>query len=401
MKCSVPNLFLRSNKTVREVIDDFNKGYLIIDPSYQRRKVWLLPDKVRLIETILLDLVIPEVFFWPAETEPETGNTITHIVDGQQRIISIIEFINNEFILKETHLLDDNSKACYAGKNFYELENEDKIRLWNYSISTVVIDRTFNREAIKQLFFRLNLTNYSLNEQEKLNSIESDFGEKATALSVMDFWKECKVFSALDARRMLDIRYCCSIYILANEGIVDQTGDKKINDYYKDYATEFDRDEVLYTKIETAMEIIATLRDKSTQNFISKKAQMYTLFSMAFKMLDKEILLLPQIIKRFKGFVNTYSYFRNEYDIIFSNDNLRKTNEEIKKFKLASSEGINKLSNRVIRLETLYKICVDAPPDIVEQMNELESLYKNQAEINRAIANSFDGEDLADINNSE
>lgn len=397
----MPQLFLRNIETIRKVIDDFNEEQLIIDPSYQRRKVWLLPDKVRLIETILLDLVIPEVFFWPAETDPETGKTITHIVDGQQRITSIIEFINNEFSLTEKHLLDDGIKMRCGNKIFSELDNEDKIRLWNYSISTVVIDRTFNKNAIKQLFFRLNLTNYSLNAQEKLNSKDSIFGDKAEALSALDFWKNCKVFSATDARRMQDVRYCCSIYILAKEGIVDQTGDTKINDYYKDYADEFDSDKILYTKIENAMDIITMLRDKSTQSFISKKAQMYTLFSMAFKMIDNDVSLLPEIIERFKVFVNAYNHFRNEYDITFTTEQLRKTNEDIKKYKLASSEGINKLANRVIRLETLWKICIDAPKGITEQMNELDVLYKKQAEINKEEFNTFDSEDLADINDIE
>lgn len=336
-----------------------------------------------------------------AETDPETGNTITHIVDGQQRITSIIEFINNEFPLSEKHLLDESIKTRCGNKMFAELNDADKIRIWDYKVSTVVIDRTFDKNTIKQLFFRLNLTNYSLNAQEKLNSKDSVFGDKSEALSTLDFWKECKVFSATDACRMQDVRYCCSIYILAKEGIVDQTGDTKINDYYMDYAEEFDNDKVLYAKIENAMDIITTLRDKSTQSFISKKAQMYTLFSMSFKMIDNKIILLPEIIERFKVFVNAYNHFRNEYDISFSNEQLRKTNEEIKKYKLASSEGINKLANRVIRLETLYKICINAPENIIEQMNELDVLYKKQAEINKAASNTFNNEDLADINDTE
>lgn len=341
---------------------------------------------------------MPEVFFWNAETDPETGDSITHIVDGQQRITSIVEFINNEFSLSEKHLLDESTKKRCGGKFFSELSDEDKVRLWDYKVSIVEIDRVFDKNSIKQLFFRLNLTNYSLNTQEKLNSQESVFGDVSEALSKADFWKECRVFSAADARRMQDVRYGCSIYILANEGIVDQTGDKKINDYYKDYAKDFDNDKVLYTKIENAMDIITMLRDKSTQGFISKKAQMYTLFCMAFKLIDKNISLSAEIIERFKVFVKVYNCFRNEYDIQFSDSDLRKTNEEIKKYKLASSEGINKGANRVIRLETLYKICIDSSDDIKKQMNELETLYKEQANANKAVSDAFDSEDLADIN---
>ena len=397
----MPQLFLRNIETVRKVIGQFDNEQLIIDTSYQRRKVWLEPDKVRLIETILLDLVMPEVFFWPAETDPETGDSITHIVDGQQRITSIISFINNEFPLTEKHLLDENIKKRCANKTFSELDDEDKIRIWDYKVSIVVIDRTFDKNSIKQLFFRLNLTNYSLNSQEKLNSKDSVFGDAAEALSKLDFWKDCKVFSAADARRMQDVRYCCSIYILANEGIVDQTGDKKINDYYVDYADSFDEDKKLYKNIEKAMDIIIEFRDKTTQSFISKKAQMYTLYCLAFKMIDNNISVSKELLERFKVFVKAYNCFRNEYDIQFTDEGLRKTNEDIKKYKLASSEGINKIANRVIRLETLCKICLNDNDKIVEQMRELEILYKRQAELNKAASDAFDNEDLADINSIE
>ncbi|MCL2571596.1 MAG: DUF262 domain-containing protein [Defluviitaleaceae bacterium] len=389
-------LFYRNLQPVEQIIDQFKKELLIIDPSYQRRKVWLPPDKVRLVETILLNLVMPEVFFWPAETDPETGKTITHIVDGQQRIASIVEFVSNEFSLDSKHLLNDDIKVTCGNKLFSELSPEDKKRIWKYQISIVMIDSELSKNSIKEMFFRLNLTNYSLNAQEKLNSIDSAFGDAAEALSKLDFWKNSRVFSASDTRRMQDIRYCCSIYILAKEGVIDQTGDKRINDYYTDYANEFDSSKELYKKIVGAMDIITGLCDKSTQSFIYKKTQMYTLFSMALKIIDEDIPLPPKFDERFKSFVKAYNFFRNEYDITFDDDQLRKANEDIKKYKLASSEGLNKFSNRTIRLETLFKFCIDNSDDIINTMKKLESRYKEQAEINK-IADAFDYEDLLDI----
>ena len=56
-------LFDRNKRTVQEIFDGFDQEKLIVDPSYQRRQVWLVQDKVRLIETILMGLIIPEVFF--------------------------------------------------------------------------------------------------------------------------------------------------------------------------------------------------------------------------------------------------------------------------------------------------------------------------------------------------
>ena len=228
-------LFDRNKRTVKEIYDGFEEERLIVDPSYQRRQVWLVQDKVRLIETILMGLIIPEVFFWPASIDPETGDAITHIVDGQQRIDAIIEFVEGKYRLVSKYLLDDKIRGEFGNKSFSELPPEAKKAIWTYKLSVVDIDKSWSIEQIKNMFYRLNLTNYSLNEQEKRNSKVSIFGDKAEALSSHDFWKKMRVFSANDARRMLDTVFCCSVYILASEGVVDQTNSSKVNQYYDDY----------------------------------------------------------------------------------------------------------------------------------------------------------------------
>ena len=391
-------MFNRNTKTIKDIFDNFCEKKLIIDPSYQRRKVWMQQDKVRLIETILLELIIPEVFFWPASIEADTGRMVTHIVDGQQRITSIVEFISGEFSLTEKYLLNDSIKTRCGNKTFNDLSQIDKSTLWKYPVSVVDIDSTFNKQDITQMFYRLNLTNYNLNMQEKRNSKESCFGDVATALSELDFWKFCRVFSSADAKRMKDVEYCCSIYILAIEGIIDQTNDKKINDYYDDYADSFDEVREFTNKIVSAMDIIQSLCDKTTISFVSKKAQMYTLFSFIFKLIDDKIEFTEEISNRFKFFVATYNAFRNEYDINFEDSKsqeLRELNESIKKYKLASSEGINKIRNRVIRLESLFDICVKKPNNVKNQLSTLAKLYEKEKQKNISY-DKFDSEDIID-----
>lgn len=347
---------MRNTKTVQEIHRDFQAGQLIVDSSYQRRKVWNNQDKVRLIETILLELVIPEVFFWTTDRDPDTGDAYTHIVDGQQRINAIIDFIIGEIELNEKYLMDDEIKELCGGKKFQELETSYKNKIWEYPMSIVEIDPKCTKLEIKELFYRLNLTNYTLNQQEKRNSKDSVFGDKAEALSTNFFWKSAKLFSSTDAKRMRDVEYCCSIYILANEGIVDQTNNKKINEYYDDYKDSFDSDGKLENKILNAMSKIEDILDKMTISFISKKAQMYTLFCVVFKMLD-ENKNFSQFFIKIKTFILAYSKFRNEFSLKYDNDLERNLFENIKKYKLASSEGINKVRNRTIRFEILYKVC--------------------------------------------
>lgn len=374
----MPLLFDRNSKTVKEIFSDFTDDNLIIDPSYQRRSVWLKPDKVRLIETILLDLIIPEVFFWPAVINSDTGNMVTHVVDGQQRITSIVEFINGDFPLEKKYMMDEAISVQCGDKFFNDLSAIYKEKLWCYKLSIVNIDRSFTKNEITKMFKRLNLTNYSLNKQEIRNSRESSFGDKAEELSNYEFWKKYKVFSALDARRMKDVEYCCSIYILSNEGIIDQTNDKKINEYYDDNCEIFDEDEILLKKIKSSMDIIERICDSDSLSFVSKKAQMYTLFSFSFKLIDENINFSSEIFERFKLFVLAYNLFKNEYTIEIDEPDLREINENIKKYKLASSEGINKMGNRVIRLQTLFNICVLGNEHTKYNLRNLAKIYEEK-----------------------
>lgn len=374
-------LFDRNKRTIKSIYEDFNKGVLTVDASYQRRHVWLQQDKVRLIETILMGLIVPEVFFWPATVDPETGNMLTHIVDGQQRIDAIVDFIDGKYKLNAKFLLDKEIQEAYANKFFSDLPSEAKTKIWTYKLSVVDIDKSWNTDQIKVMFYRLNLTNYSLNEQEKRNSKNSAFGDKSESLATLDFWNRLRVFSATDARRMKDTEYCCGIYVLAIEGVVDQTGSQKVNQYYDDYAEAFDEDGSLQEKIIKAMSIIESCSNKKTIGFISKKAQMYTMFCLAFRMLDDDIALDETIKNKLTLFISAYNLFRNEYDLTFEDSAMSSLYESIKKYKLASSEGINKYQNRMIRYEQLYKTCVASDDKIVDTMlSMIDALNERQTD---------------------
>lgn len=373
-------LFDRNKKTIKDIYEQFNTGKLTVDQSYQRRHVWMPQDKVRLIETILMGLIVPEVFFWPASIEPETGNTLTHIVDGQQRIDAIVDFIDCKYKLNSKYLIDDRMKELYGNLSFSELPADAKTAIWTYKLSIVDIDKSWTMEQIKTMFYRLNLTNYSLNEQERRNSKSSAFGDKSEALAKNEFWNDLRVFSANDARRMKDTEYCCSIYILAQEGVVDQTGSQKVNQYYDDYSEEYDTDNILTNRIIEAMELIKSWSNKDTISFISKKAQMYTMFCIALRLLKESIENTDIIKNKIKKFIMAYNLFKNEYEMSFEDEKLTNLYEAIKKYKLASSEGINKYQNRMIRYEQLFKTCIVSDDEIIETMDRMIELLQMEKE---------------------
>ena len=70
-------------------------------------------------------------------------------------------------------------------------------------------------------------------------------------------------------------------------------------------------------KIIAAMNIISDCANKNTIAFISKKAQMYTMFCLAFRLIDDNIELDEKINNKITLFIRAYNLFRNEYDLVF------------------------------------------------------------------------------------
>jgi hypothetical protein len=139
-----------------DLVNEIKSKRLILSPYFQRNLVWREIHKVDFIKTILMGLPFPQIFIAKGSIDLETMTTTSCIVDGQQRMTSIVEYVNN--------------KINVNGKFFKELEPEIREEILKYQIP--IIDLDINNEApeIKEIFQRLNRTFYSLNSIERLSS---------------------------------------------------------------------------------------------------------------------------------------------------------------------------------------------------------------------------------------
>ncbi len=349
--------FNDNKKTVTEIVRMFKDGQLVVDDSYQRRSVWSEKDRVRLIETILINLVIPELFFWKADTDPETGISTTHIVDGQQRINAICSFIENGFKLKKQYLLDNGVKEKYSNKLFKDLDADTKKAFWNYQLMIIDIDPRASREDIITMFNRLNLTDYNLNDQEKRNSLSGEFASLARELSEIPIWTDENnhFFTKTDIKRMKDVEFCASLILLYKKGIIDQTNQKALNQAYEEMQTGYKEAEEDKLAICQVIEIIPKfVISDDIKKFLQRKAQLYTLFSVVFYMQRSNQKFEEHQKNNFKIFVELYSIFDNNMNLedkIY--DDEKTIFDWLKKYKLASSEGLNKYTNRMIRFNIM------------------------------------------------
>lgn len=355
-----------SRKTISDISSMFSEGRLVVDETYQRRSVWGEKDKIRLVETVLLKLVIPVLFFWKAETDPETGASITHIVDGQQRIKAICSYINNEFKLKPQFLLDSSARGKYSNKFFKDLEPEDKKAFWNYQLMVIDIDPAATRADIITMFNRLNLTDYNLNDQEKRNSMSGEFASLARELSDAPIWENRHLFTTTDVKRMKDVEFCASLILLYRKGIIDQTDQSALNQAYEElqsgYSDAESDKEAILKAIDTIPQFFIS---EEVTKFLKKKTQLYTLFSVVFFMQRTNMSLCEEHLTNLQQFVELYSVFNNDMDLTgLVTDNEKVLFDWLKKYKLASSEGLNKHTNRMIRYNVMKDFLFSLTEDL-------------------------------------
>jgi len=115
-------------------------------PNYQRAFTWEPERKSRFIESLLMGLPIPFLFFWES---PDTGKL--EIVDGSQRLRTIEEFVLGEFTLGELENL-----SLLTGFQFKDLPSSRQRKIKNRSIRGIVLNEHTDEQSRFDLFERIN-----------------------------------------------------------------------------------------------------------------------------------------------------------------------------------------------------------------------------------------------------
>lgn len=139
----------------------------IIVPKFQRKHVWPPKMSSKLIESFLLGLPVPQIFLY---REEETQELL--VVDGQQRLNSVLFFFMEEFS-KGTPFYLRSVKAKWEGKKYSDLSEPDKRRLKDSILRATIFQQTDPKDnsSVFEVFERLNTGGMSLKEQEIRNCI--------------------------------------------------------------------------------------------------------------------------------------------------------------------------------------------------------------------------------------
>lgn len=146
---------VRSRELI-DIVNEIKNKRLIMSPYFQRNLVWRQLHKVDFIKTILLGYPFPQIFIARGSINLETMSTTSCIVDGQQRMNAIHEYLKDSFKV-------DNSY-------FSELDPKEKETFLKYQIPIIDLDIDNEDPEIIEIFKRLNRTFYALSGIEKLST---------------------------------------------------------------------------------------------------------------------------------------------------------------------------------------------------------------------------------------
>lgn len=143
----------------REIVDlvsAMRSSRLTLSPYFQRNLVWRDAHKRDFIDTILKGYPFPQIFLARGPLNLDTMEASQAVVDGQQRLNAIRDFVDG--------------RLDFQSKFFKELPSKQREDFLKYEVPVIDFDLDAGDPRLKDVFHRLNRTYYSLSAIEKLAS---------------------------------------------------------------------------------------------------------------------------------------------------------------------------------------------------------------------------------------
>ncbi len=158
--------------TYSEFANMYERNELVVAPDYQRLFRWSPTQKSRFIESILLGIPTPAIFV--AETE----DGVWELVDGLQRLSTVLEFFGvlrdaDDVPVPPSRLVADDGAALPAldGKRFEDLTLRARLSIRRAGCRVEVVKVGSGLRMKYDLFERLNTGGARLTDQEIRNCI--------------------------------------------------------------------------------------------------------------------------------------------------------------------------------------------------------------------------------------
>lgn len=309
-----PKRYLRSNSTI--TISVFYEQYQLnkynFNPNYQRKSgIWKKKDKEFLIDTIFKNFPMPPIF---CEQIIENGITTYDIIDGKQRLSSIVDFINNKISLPSDFSNDEYGYGLLNGRRMNEIIEmahgngilpPDPIAeafldtFWSYKINVEYIEKP-DAKIVKGIFDRLNRNGERLNSAELRNAryCDSAVYQQISSLAARD--EICEIVPQNIRQR--NINFWTEVFIFTFTGNILPGNASCIDKQVELLTAESPESiEIIEKNVLSTIEVYKEWNIDLVKYKISKEVHLYTLMYLAHVVFNKE-LQIENLVQKLNAF---------------------------------------------------------------------------------------------------
>jgi Protein of unknown function DUF262 len=154
---------LEYSRTVKFTVTEYSFEFIVQKlttdryyvPGYQREMIWTPAKQSKFIESVLMGLPIPFVFFW----QDKDGRM--EIVDGSQRLRTIRDFMADKVTLRDLEAL-----PAVNGFRFSDLPDSRQRKFEETPIRVIILDNTTDAVTRTEMFARINTGGTTANDAE-------------------------------------------------------------------------------------------------------------------------------------------------------------------------------------------------------------------------------------------
>lgn len=208
-----------TTKSILDLRNLYDNKHLNLEPGFQRQSVWNERDRAMLIESILRNYPVPAIFLYKRE---EDGHLVFDVIDGKQRLESILMFMGAMRGQFETRTQLPNSDSVERiGWRLLKRRGLQHL-ITGYEIPVIEVDGEIG--DIINVFVRINSTGKALTRQEQRHAryYNSPFLKEAARLAnrFNSYFLDTGIFSAGQLSRMKHVELMCELMLSLVQGDV-------------------------------------------------------------------------------------------------------------------------------------------------------------------------------------
>lgn len=318
-----------TNPTIATLYNEISNGLLVLAPEFQRRFVWTQSHQEEFLDTILHGFPFPEIYVSTGEVDVEKMKTVRHVIDGQQRLTTIKNYIDGRF-----------EKPLSSVKAYGGLGDDQKKDFLSYEV--VVRDLgQIDDATVREVFRRINLTKFKLDTVEIHNAIY-DGAFISTAKSILDA-ADLSIFGVFrdsEFSRMADLQFILLVMSTFEAGGYFSQ-DSEVEAMIEAFNEEYENASESYLRVTNAFETIENL-DLELDSMWFRKSNFFTLVSELTMFPDRLSPNLKDQLFKLEKEVMSHKY---------------EPNTEFGKYYSYMYQGTNNRKARIVRSELFRKYC--------------------------------------------